>query len=66
MYDIENMRFTLKSTDSLLAAISFLMNIPALIISQKEGEKGDKKDINLEEIESTNGESKTGVMNPEK
>lgn len=66
MYDIENMRFTLKSTDSLLAAISFLMNIPALMISQKEGEKGDKKDINLEEIESTNGESKTGVMNPEK
>jgi hypothetical protein len=66
LYDIENMRFTLKSADSLLAAISFLVTIPALIYAQKEGEKGSKKDINLEEIESGNGKTKNGALNPEK
>ncbi|XP_061179570.1 solute carrier organic anion transporter family member 1C1-like [Saccostrea echinata] len=59
LYDIENMRFTVKSVDSLLAAISFLISIPTFIIARKEKDKEElvhkekTKEINLQSIEST-------------
>lgn len=53
LYDIENMRLTLKSVDGLLAAISFLITIPAFIISQKDPDETEKeKEIDVEVVES--------------
>lgn len=51
LYDIENMRLTLKSVDALLAAISFLITIPAFIISQKDPDETEKE-IDVEVVES--------------
>lgn len=53
LYDIENMRLTLKSVDALLAAISFLITIPAFIISQKDPDETEKeKELDVEVVES--------------
>lgn len=53
LYDIENKRLTLKSVDALLAAISFLITIPAFIISQKDPDETEtEKEIDVEVVES--------------
>lgn len=63
LYDIENMRLTLKSADALLAAISFFITIPAFIISQRDPDETEKKEeLNVEVVESGKETPQTVAM----
>ncbi|XP_078333844.1 solute carrier organic anion transporter family member 2B1-like isoform X2 [Crassostrea virginica] len=67
LYDIESMRFTLMSVNALLAAISFLITIPAFIFSQKEmRESKMEQSIEITEPQTKTSPTSTSLTLPEK